>query len=50
MKTLIELFDEQPLNNALSTEVFSPDTEMEDYQWWLAREEGGGWQLVTWGY
>lgn len=25
MKTLIELFDEQPLNNALSTEVFSPE-------------------------
>ena len=26
------------------------DTEMKDYQWWLAREEGKGWQLVTWGY
>ncbi len=21
-----------------------------DYQWWLAREDGGDWELITWGY
>ncbi len=26
------------------------DEEYTDYQWWLAREEGGSWQLVSWGY
>ena len=32
------------------SEVFQPDREMTDYQWWLAREADGGWQLLTWGY
>ena len=27
-----------------------PDKEYFDYQWWLARTEGGEWQLLTWGY
>ena len=26
-----------------------PDAEYTDYPWWLARENGGDWQLVTWG-
>ncbi len=26
------------------------DTEYTDYQWWLARSEGGTWDVVTWGY
>ena len=26
------------------------DTEYADYQWWLAREDGGDWELVTFGY
>ena len=30
--------------------AWAPDKEMEDYQWWLARAEGEGWQLVTFGY
>ncbi|MBR3317824.1 MAG: M15 family metallopeptidase [Atopobiaceae bacterium] len=30
--------------------AWEADTEMKDYQWWLAREEGKGWQLVTFGY
>ena len=30
--------------------AWEPDTEMKDYQWWLAREEGKGWQLVSFGY
>lgn len=30
--------------------AWEPDTEYTDYQWWLARTEDGGWQLLTWGY
>ena len=30
--------------------AWEPDTEYTDYQWWLARSEGGGWELVSWGY
>ncbi len=30
--------------------AWDPDTEYTDYQWWLARAEDGGWQLVSWGY
>ena len=30
--------------------AWQPDTEMKDYQWWLARAEGEGWQLLTFGY
>ena len=30
--------------------AWEPDTEYKDYQWWLARSEGGEWELVTWGY
>ena len=30
--------------------AWEPDTEMKDWQWWLAREEGQGWLLVTNGY
>ena len=25
-------------------------TEYTDWEWWLAREDGGEWKLVTWGY
>ncbi len=30
--------------------AWEPDAEMKDYQWWLAREDGKGWQLVSFGY
>ena len=30
------------------SQVFDADREMTDYQWWLAREKDGGWQLITW--
>ena len=30
--------------------AWEPDEEYEDYQWWLARTDEGGWQLITWGY
>ena len=30
--------------------AWEPDNEYTDWQWWLARAEGGDWQLMTWGY
>ena len=30
--------------------AWEPDQEYKDYQWTLAREDGGPWELVTWGY
>lgn len=30
--------------------AFETDMEYTDWQWWLARTEDGGWQLLTWGY
>ena len=30
--------------------AWEADKEYKDWQWWLAREEGGDWQLLTWGY
>jgi len=30
--------------------AWEPNTEMTDYQWWLARADGQGWQLVSFGY
>ena len=30
--------------------AWDPDTEYEDYQFWLARTEDGGWDLVSTGY
>ena len=30
--------------------AWDPDTEYTDWNWWLAREEGGNWELITWGY
>ena len=29
--------------------ALEPDTEYDGYQWWLARTEDGGWEIVTWG-
>ena len=29
--------------------AWAPDMEYTDYQWWLARTEEGGWQLLSWG-
>ena len=26
------------------------DQEYQNWQWWLARSDGGDWQLMTWGY
>ena len=30
--------------------AWEPDTEYTDWQWWLARTEGGEWELMTCGY
>ncbi len=30
--------------------AWEPDTEMTDWQFWLARPEGGDWEIVTNGY
>ena len=30
--------------------AWEPDAEYTDYQWWLARTEGGDWEIVSWGY
>ena len=30
--------------------VFEPDYYYSDYQWWLARTDGGDWELVSQGY
>lgn len=30
--------------------AWEADKEYKDYGWYLAREEGGAWELMTWGY
>lgn len=30
--------------------AWNPDTDYTDWEWWLARTDGGDWMLVTWGY
>ena len=30
--------------------AWNADQEYTGWQWWLARAEGGEWQLLTWGY
>lgn len=30
--------------------AWNADQEYTDWQWWLARSEGGSWKLMTWGY
>lgn len=30
--------------------AWEPDFEYKDWQWWLARTDGGEWTLLTWGY
>ena len=36
--------------NEADAGAWNPDFEYEDWQWWLARENGGPWVLVTMGY
>ena len=30
--------------------TFNADSDYKDYQWWLARTDDGGWEIVTFGY
>ena len=30
--------------------AWNADDEYTNWQWWLARSEGGDWQLLSWGY
>ena len=30
--------------------AWEPDEEYKDYQWWLARTDGGDWEIVDYGY
>lgn len=30
--------------------TFNPDSDYVDYQWWLAKNADGGWDIVTFGY
>ena len=34
----------------LAQTAWEPDQEYKDYQWILARTEGGNWELLNWGY
>lgn len=45
----IEFFSDFYVGKKTNT-VFNPDSEYKNWQWWLARTEGGNWQLVTFGY
>ena len=30
--------------------AWDADSDYKNYEWWLAREDGGSWELITWGY
>lgn len=30
--------------------AWNADSEYKNWQWWLARSDGGEWHLLTWGY
>lgn len=34
----------------LKNTAWEPDQEYKDYTWYLARKEGGDWELLSWGY
>ena len=46
---VVEFFSDFDAPEA-GSEVWEPGEKVKDYEWWLARTENGGWQLVTWGY
>ena len=45
----IEFFSDFYVGKKTNT-TFNPNSNYKDWQWWLARSEGGNWQLVTFGY
>ena len=36
--------------SAAAHDAWEADTEYNDYQWWLARTDGGDWEVVSRGY
>lgn len=36
--------------NSKDQGTWNLDMEYTDWQWWLARTDGGAWHLMTWGY
>ena len=45
----IEFFSDFYVSKKTKT-IFNPDSEYKNYQWWLARTDGGKWILLTFGY
>ena len=45
----IEFFSDFYVSPNTNT-TFNPESEYKNWQWWLARSDGGKWQLVTFGY
>lgn len=39
-----------PRFSFLSDGAWNVNEEYTDWQWWLARTDGGSWELLTWGY
>ena len=39
-----------PTEENLGGTAWNPDSDYTDYQWWLARPEGGEWEVMSWGY
>jgi D-alanyl-D-alanine carboxypeptidase len=49
MKLLMD-FRSPSSEEDLKGTAWEPDTEYKDYEWWLARTDGGEWTIVTFGY
>ena len=39
-----------PTEENMGGTAWDPDSDYTDYQWWLARPEGGEWEVMSWGY
>ena len=39
-----------PKEEDMGGTAWDPDSDYTDYQWWLARPEGGEWEVMSWGY
>ena len=37
-------------NSGSEMPAMNPNSEYVNYQWWLARKDGGDWEIVSWGY
>lgn len=41
---------ESDFHTGKNDEGFEENTDYTHWQWWLCREDGGEWKLMTWGY